>query len=377
MAWMVPLDKLDPEQRDFINREIKQNRNFWIKGWAGSGKTVLMVHAIREKFQENPNLRMCIVSYTHSLIDMVKTGMGELGLGDMPIMTYYQFMKHDNTYDYIFCDEVQDLPEDVLNQMRVRSSYVIVAGDSNQSIYENRVMPSEIGRILNAKSVELTYIHRLTRSIIRAVSMLLPRLDIFSARRDMTKQDVDIRLVKCYDREEEMQYIWEEASRATSVGDSTVVLFPKHVYIKDFVDMLCAKTNRPQWVYSKNKYGHPDYDLLNSHFNNVGLKVEYVGNNYGSFRNASRNRNLIIMTYHSSKGMDFDNVFLPFLSSSTHVPGDDPETLFMVAMTRSKKNLYISYSENMHPLVSRFESLCTRINQSRPGSQGSSGDFDF
>ena len=34
MAWMVTQDQLDPEQRDFVNRRIKQSRNFWIKGWA-------------------------------------------------------------------------------------------------------------------------------------------------------------------------------------------------------------------------------------------------------------------------------------------------------------------------------------------------------
>jgi superfamily I DNA/RNA helicase len=377
MAWMITEDKLDPEQRGFINTQLRQNQNLWIKGWAGSGKTVLLVHALREKLAEDPNLNICIVSFTLSLIDMMRTGLEELGISHVPIMTYYQFKGEDQTYDYIFCDEVQDLPASVLGLMRTRSKYVIVSGDSNQSIYDKRVTPSEIGSILNATSFELTFIHRLTRSIINAVSKLLPNINIFAAKRDMTKQDVDIRLIKAYDQEDEVKYIWSQASSATSIGDSAVVLLPMHVYIKEFVDLLCEVNSKPKWSNNKNKWGDTDYDSLNKHFESVGIKAEYIGNKYGSFQNAERNRNLIIMTYHSSKGMDFDNVFLPFLSNSTQITLKKPDTLLMVAMTRSKKNLFITYSGFLHQLVERFESLCTKINPNRPTLSGTSDDFDF
>ncbi len=379
MAWMVTQDKLDPEQKDFVNKEIKRSKNFWIKGWAGSGKTVLLVHALREKMEENPNANICIVSFTHSLIDMMKTGMKELGMKRVPVMTYHQFKKqaHKNYYDYIFCDEVQDLPAEVLYLMKDRSRYVIVAGDSNQSIYNHGVTPSEIGSILNAEPFELSFIHRLTRSIINAVSKLIPRINIFSAKRDMTKQDVDIRLVKAYDEEDEVKYTWEQGRNYASVGDSTAVLLPKHDHIKAFVNTLCDLTGNPRWVYKENNWGNPDYSSLNRHFNSNGMKIEYVGNGYGSFQNAARNRNLIIMTYHSSKGMDFDNVYLPFLSSSTHIPGKDPDTLFMVAMTRSRKNLFLTYSGYLHHCVERFEENCTKINPSQTVSGGNDDDFDF
>lgn len=281
------------------------------------------------------------------------------------------------TYDYIFCDEVQDLPANVLETMRERSRYVIVAGDSNQSIYDGTVTPSEIGRILNAQPFELSFIHRLTRSIIKAVSSLLPSINIFNAKRDMTKQDVDIRLVKAYDQEEEVKYVWEQASNATSVGDSTAVLLPTHDSIIEFVDLLCNINGKSVWELRTNQYGKPDYNSLNRHFQQMNIKAEYVGNNYGSFEHAERNRNLIIMTYHSSKGMDFDNVFLPFLSYSTHIPGSDPDTLFMVAMTRSRKNLFITYSEYLHDFIERFEGSCTKINAGRSSTNNDSGDFDF
>ncbi|MEZ4798194.1 MAG: hypothetical protein R2809_00155 [Flavobacteriales bacterium] len=47
MARMIREEQLDPDQ-EFINVESKRNGNIWIKGFAGSGKSVLLVHALRD-----------------------------------------------------------------------------------------------------------------------------------------------------------------------------------------------------------------------------------------------------------------------------------------------------------------------------------------
>lgn len=376
MAWMIKYDKLDDDQKDFVDKEINKTGNIWIKGFAGSGKSVMLIHALRKKLNDTPKAKMCVVVYTHSLIDMFKTGMNELGMPSIPVMTYHQFKKGFDKYDYIFCDEVQDLPEDVLVNMQQRSQHVYVAGDSNQSIYDNTVSPNEIGNIISARPFVLTRIYRLTRSIMNAVSNLLPNLDIFGSRRDMTKKDVSIRLGKAYDKEDEVKYIWQQASNATAEGYSSVVLLPTHDDIFDFVNQLLENENKNKWELANNRYGDTDYSSLNRHFLKEGLKVEYVGNSYGSFQNAERNRNLILMTYHSAKGMDFENVFLPYLSDDTFIKD---ETLFMVALTRSKMNLYLTYSGYLHHLVERFEATCQRIdlNTVQQDSKGVEDDFDF
>ena len=224
---------------------------------------------------------------------------------------------------------------------------------------------------------------------MNAVSNLLPHMDIFGSRRDMTKKDVSVRLGKAYDKNEEVKYVWDQASDATSEGYSAVVLLPKHDYIIDFANRLLRQNGKTEWDFEENNWGKPDYDSLNRHFRNQGLKVEYVGNSYGSFQNAERNRNLILMTYHSAKGMDFDNVFLPFLSSDLNISRRDDfsisgrdenleKTLFMVAITRSKMNLYITYSGYLHHLVRKFESTCQRIDLNQLNDNDKPGiDFDF
>ena len=69
--------------------------------------------------------------------------------------------------------------------------------------------------------------------------------------------------------------------------------------------------------------------------------------------NAKRNP-VQIMTYHGSKGLEFDTVFLPFLNSGDVPQGrnlstmelEEERRLFYVAVTRAKKSLYLS-SEGM------------------------------
>lgn len=373
---MVEYDKLDNDQKDFVDNEINKQGNIWVKGFAGSGKSVLILHAVRQKLASNPNLKVCIVVFTHSLIDMFKTGMNELNMTHVPIMTYHKFKKGYDNYDYIFCDEVQDLPANVLREMNNRSKAVYVAGDSNQSIYQDVVSPPEIGSILNARPFVLTRIYRLTRSIINAVSKMLPNLDIFGAKRDMTKRDVEIRLFKADDESEEINYVWEKASEAAANGYSSVILLPQHHNILNFANTLFRNKGKQTWSLVKNNWGKPDYSSLNRHFSTQGIKAQYVGNSYGSFELAAKRNHVIIMTYHSSKGMDFENVFLPFLSSDTSIAYSDGDTLFMVAMTRSKTNLYITYSGRLHSFVKRFESSCQKVSFKEEVSNDSF-NFDF
>lgn len=386
MGWMVDYPKLDDDQKDFVDHQINKKGNIWIQGFAGSGKSVMLIHAMRVKLRENPQAKACIVVYTHSLRDMFGNGIKEIdpnnieGLQNVPIITYHQFKNTNEIYDYVFCDEVQDLPEEVLKMMRDRSSHVFVAGDSNQSIYEYTVSPDQIGDVLSARPFILNRVYRLTRNIMAAVSRLIPSLDIFGAKRDMTKVDVDIRLRKFINAIEEVKFIWETASEASAEGYSSVVLLPRHTDIQSFVHNLCKIQNKPLLEIPNNKWQKPDYSILNNFFAEHNIKAEYIGNNFGSFQNAEEKRNVIIMTYHSAKGMDFNNVFLPFLTEDLSIgkpDGSNSETVFMVALTRSNTNLYLTYSGNLHPLVNNFKDICRDTTPKNNSNNGAAPTIDW
>ena len=328
--------------------------------------------------------------YTQSLIDMFKTGMKELNLpSTIPVMTYYEFVdRNTSSYDYVFCDEVQDLPAKVLYAMGNRAGKVIVAGDSNQSIFDNDpkwnepvVNPNQVGDIINARAYSLNMIHRLTRSIIAAVQKLLPSMNIWGAKRDLTKQDVNIRLCEAASESEEVKYIYQETQKGTAVGDTCVVLFPTNKLIQKFIDIVLSANNKPSWSLKNNNWGKPDYGDMNRHFKSNGIKMQFIGSGYGSLKDAEQNKDAILMTYHSAKGLDFDNVFLPFLNNNFYLHPSNAETLFMVAMTRSRKNLYLTYFGYTHDLVDRFKGECSNItisdfmNGGRIGGQANNFDF--
>lgn len=402
MAWMIREDQLDPDQKEFINVESKKTGNIWVKGFAGSGKSVLLVHSLMNTLQKEPNAKVVVLVFTHSLKDMFEIGIDELKSfykinKHIPVKTYYDFVDNESSsYDYIFCDEVQDLPAKVLYEMNNRSKKVIVAGDSNQSIYqsdpkwfESVVESEQIGDIINARSYPLNYIHRLTRSIISAVQKLIPKMNILSGRQDYTPVNVDIRLCEADNIQDEVKYIFNEAQKGVNVNEKSVILLPTHNSIVTFFQTLLEINNKPQWnfkpigfdINKPKEKQRPDYDNLNKHLKNNELKIQYIGNSQGSFNNAEKNKDIIVMTYHSSKGLDFDNVFLPFLNNSLYISPYNEETLFMVAMTRSKKNLYLTYFGYTHDLVDKFKGECTEISISgilnQRTSNRSSNIFDF
>lgn len=391
---MIREDQLDPDQREFINVESKKTGNIWVKGFAGSGKSVLLIHSLMSTLQKEPNAKVAVVVYTRSLIDMFENGIEELKPyykvnRDIPVKTYYEFVDRDNlSYDYIFCDEVQDLPSKVLYAMNNRARKVIVAGDSNQSIFDEDpkwrepvVNPSQVGDIINARAFTLNMVHRLTKSIINAVQKLIPSMNIWGAKRDLTKQDVNIRLCEASSEQEEVKYIYQEALKGANVGDTSVILFPTTNSITKFANLVLSTNGKTQWSEKKNNYGRPDYGDLNRHFKSNGIKLQFIGSGYGALKNAEQNKEAILMTYYSSKGLDFDNVFLPFLNTHFYLHPSNAETLFMVAMTRSRKNLFLTYYGYTHDLVDKFKGECSEISISdilnQRTTNRSSNTFDF
>lgn len=193
MAWIIEENKLDAQQRDFLDNVDINRKNVWIKGFAGSGKSILLAYTAKKVRAKSPSASILLIVFTQSLVEMFKSAFKEIGL-NVTVETYYRFMRGNSHYDYILCDEVQDLTPRILSEMKSRGTHVVVAGDSNQSIFdrdpqwqEATVTPSEIGRLINGDAFELGIIHRLSRSIIDAVQRFLPRMNIFSSKRDMTQ----------------------------------------------------------------------------------------------------------------------------------------------------------------------------------------------
>jgi superfamily I DNA/RNA helicase len=368
MAWIIPEHKLDPQQRNFIDMQDFTRENIWIKGFPGSGKSVLLAYTLKKIKSRKPHASVVVVVFTRSLVQMFNEAFKEMN-EDVTVCTFYEFMNSSRKYDYVLSDEVQDLVPSVLREMKTRASHVVVAGDENQSIYErdpkfreDTVSSSEINKLLSSRSFELGIIHRLSSSIINVIQRFMPNMNIFSAKRDQTKTSTQVRICEANGSNEEVKYIMREAGRATKIGESAAILLPTQNAIVKFVNAALSAEDKSPWPQQLNNWGRLDFSSMNSYLSQQGLKLKYVGNGIGAF--SSDDSRIIIMTYHSSKGLDFDNVFIPFMNNSLFIVPDETKskTLFMVAMTRSRNNLYLTYSGYKHPYLNSFSTQCNAID---------------
>lgn len=360
MRWLPAENELGSEQNNWLDNLTKTNVNESVIGFPGSGKTVLMVYAVIRLRKLNPNCRILIVEFTHALIKMLKASIDEvskeesykgLHIDDIEIKTYYDFFDKDHSsYDYIICDEIQDVPKKVISAMKTRAKRVIIAGDPAQSIYTTdpqwREPPStlpETHDILSPHETKLTIIYRLTKRIINAVNSFLPNMKILAGRTSMIKTNVQIRIWKFPDQNYEVKQLMEEANSKANVNESVGILLRTHDQIVSFANMALKAVHKPEWEIEKNKFDRNDYRSLNAHLKKNGINMQFVANGYGNF--IDNERKITLTTYHSSKGLDFDVVILPFVNNSTST-SEMGKRLFMVAMTRSRKDLYISFTSN-------------------------------
>ena len=64
MAWIIPEHKLDPQQREFIEKQDYTRRNIWIKGFPGSGKSVLLAYTLKQIKSRTPDASVVAIIKT-------------------------------------------------------------------------------------------------------------------------------------------------------------------------------------------------------------------------------------------------------------------------------------------------------------------------
>lgn len=378
MRWLPAENELGREQTEFLDGLFKDNHSKCVVGFPGSGKTVLMLYSVVNLKKKNKDAKILIVEFTHALIKMLSAAIKELNkeenyaklnLNDVCIKTYYDFYNSVDSYDYIICDEYQDIPPKVLKRMNIKSNRVLLSGDPNQSIYssdpkwnETPCTQTDIKHMLNPDTIKLTVIYRLTKGIISAVNTYMPELNIMSGRQSMIKESVQIRLWKSNNQKEEVKHDIDEAIKRANNNNSVGILLRTHQQIIDFTNNSLENLGKPIWNIVRNEWGKYDFGSLNNHLKMNGIPLQYVANGYGEFEETERL--ITITTYHSSKGLDFDTVFLPYCNYNDCLE----KRLFMVAMTRSRKDLFISFSDKVNQYVNCFKDKCLYKNWNDSGN---------
>ncbi|WMX17156.1 3'-5' exonuclease [Aureispira sp. CCB-E] len=369
MNWMVPEEKLSPEQRD-IMKKVNQlgNQPIWIQGHAGSGKSVVMLYSLTDYLIRNPRAKVVVYVFTHALKDLLKNGIREIpGLKNrrVPVYIIYQ-LKYDKTdkYDAIFCDEVQDLPIQFINDLKQKCTQLIIAGDAAQSIYDQdpiykqgTASIAEITGSIKPQAYSLNQVFRLTQNILDLLKNVFSSLRV---KAHVGKANTAIRLYEANSYEEEIEFVWKEMKITNTNRQSEVaaILMFKRADIVDFVNKALELEGKPRWeIEMVDKYNNGNekinFKALNGHLKDNNMPLMYIGNNDGSLYDADRFNKIVIMTYHSSKGLDFGAVALPQVNTNLY-PTTKPDALALVALSRSKRDLLITYTLEVGSTFSKF-----------------------
>jgi hypothetical protein len=241
-----------------------------------------------------------------------------------------------------------------LEEIKSLAEKIVIAGDPEQSIYEDGSSEGDIAVVLEPRVHKLVVLYRLTQKLREIVRTILPGSQIETAK-SSRMQDVQVTLAKASSEEQELAWIWDNCRHYASQGDPTVVLLPTHQAVQNFIRGVCQISEKDCPDFPPNRYDKTNYQHVNLLLKAAEIQLQYLGNSYGNLSDSDNQPLTYVMTYHSAKGLDFETVFLPGLNRDVKFwPKNDDldRRLFFVAATRSRKNLFFShFSTNPHEYV--------------------------
>lgn len=392
MTWFKLASDLSQLQLRLVEQAVDRIRAtpdgavFWVQGGAGSGKTIVLAHIARRLKAEQPGLRIVFLTYTHALAGMIRQAVKESGV-QAEVSTHLSFLNSQKgRADVILLDEIQDVKRVDLEALRRRCTHLVVAGDCEQRIYEVKNTEAAIEEVIRFEKGRLLELFRITKFIVQAVKSILPNTRLNES--DVRKmRDITAAVIKFSDPKREARWTYEEALALARPKYPAAILLPNHRAIFDFCRALAEdlgiESTGPKIEVTNGKIAN--YRELNAHFEAHRKPIRYFGNGIGELSDADGRPLVFLLTYHSSKGLDFDVVHMPGLVYTMQIvptralieAPDLDRTLFFVAMTRSRERLVMSYSGNRaHPFVEGLPRNAVAFSEHRETS-GEEEDIIF
>lgn len=330
-SFYIKESQLDIQQKDIVDRRL--DLNLVVTGGAGSGKSVLALWKAKA-IQDNKDSVLYVVK-TVALTRFMKDGVSSVGLRPGTICSFnkcFYWGKDDNDewvkgswrlkdhYDYIILDEATDLDESEVQELIQHCTYFIAFGDNDQQLYSFKDTTTTIEDIASELNMidsidYLLYNHRLPKKIARLVVHAHPSIVPNST-------EADTFVTRCTSEGQELPHIFGFQDEESQFDEIIKIVKNKHGGLKD-VGILFRDRESMRRAY---KY-FTAHDLPVS----MVTDSQFLGQPFES--DAPK-----LMTYHGSKGLQFEAVFIPNCSDSY-----DMAPLY-VALTRTYAYLYIMHT---------------------------------
>jgi superfamily I DNA/RNA helicase len=323
-SFYVKDSELDDYQVKVINR--KTDGNLVVEGSPGSGKSVLALWKVKQIQTEKKGSYLFIV-FTKSLRQYMLDGIRKIGINENNV-TYHDEWKYTLKYpsaDYIIVDEAQDFSMEEIELFRSKAmKALLLYGDSAQQLYtflKNKT-PASIEDIIyftKFPSEKLVFNHRLPKAIARVAEYISPASDDLENR--------------CRNEGTSKPKILQYKTINEQLDQIVQIISNRNM---EDVGVLFSTNKEVEFAYNYLRDSHDiqaeaKYDIKNNKNAQSIINLDF----------SSENPKLL--TYHSAKGLQFENVFLPECSCSY----PDQRNSLYVAMTRTYDGLYIMHSGNL------------------------------
>ena len=319
--WMISENQLDDIQTRIATQSI--DKSLLITGCAGSGKTILALH--RAVHIEEEEESYFVIVYTKVLRKFIEDGIRQLDLDPDRIIHYHEWKKDPNRKaNYLIVDEAQDFTEEQIDTLSNSfSRSIIYLGDQAQNLYENRLPLNRITSKTNDIAVQnLMTNYRFPKKIARVAKYLQSEdLGDIYVDRCQNEGEQKPRFYQFPSKEEQIDYIIKQINdrNLNDVG----ILLPTNELVEEMEAEL--------------EGNDIDCEARYKHYEN-GQREEINTLDFST-------TNPKVTTYHSSKGCQFNDVFIPFCEDS--LIDDFYKNALYVAFSRAINNVYVLYSDKL------------------------------
>lgn len=259
-------------------------------------------------------------------------------------------------FKYIMIDEYQDTDSIQIDILKIfsKNSFIMAVGDDYQSIYSFKGASTEnIQNFSNDFNDSKTFIlkenYRCSKNILNLSNEFAKCLR-YSFRKTLTTKNTSdflptLNIFK--NHTDEINFIISQIKKILSsdLSSNIVILFRNYIHMENIIKF----------------------------FNENNLTFNITQNIFleNIFKDLSFNENsrVTLSTIHSSKGLEWDYVFIPLLldgiiptSMGSEINIEEEKRLFYVAITRAKKELILTYPLNFYNSCGFFSKPSPFIN---------------
>ncbi len=354
-SFMIKDSLLDPYERKILNK--RTDESYVVTGCAGSGKSLIAL--MKAKDLQDKDKSYLIIVYNRVLSQYMHDAIKELELKEDNVTTYgkcFSWRKNEcekwesswirGYYDYILVDEAQDFSGEALDEIKKHCTKILIFGDSTQNLYslfsfDNNptISIKNIASRFSLNTEQLIINHRMPKTIARVAQSL--------------NEDDDVLEERCADDGIAKPIIMQHVDMDAQLDSVAKIIKNKNL------------ENVGIFAFFKD-----EVKTIGAYLSNKGLSPEiYLSDENMSLDFSTSNPK--VMTYKSSKGLQFETVFI--VGCDQRIGVDKSKSLY-VAMTRSYQDLFIFYSDEM---TSLFDEVSTDLYDTQLSGSSSDNDFEL